>query len=437
MRGILILLLAWTASAQYSPPSGGGGGLPVNNPTFTGTITGPQEALGSAATTTGPELVADPTFTNSPPTGWTLGTCVTHGTNNISVVFAPSCVYPPATTNISLVSGHSYLVTLTVSGISNDMFQPTLSTNTQAFLGQEWGTATGGTFVFSFTSSCTCSDVLRLAPYSGNTGATWTATLASVKEATIPTPLSVTYQDGESLPIYDQVNGNVSLGQSSMPSSGGVSNVAIGAFTMPFNTGQNNVAVGDNSLFSNTTGAQNVAVGGGAGIQNTTGGLNVAVGAGAMFSNATGSNNTIVGVDGLTVSTAGSDNTGIGQFTLSASTGNGNTAVGSNACDAVVTGSNVICVGFSADLSADSSNVAVIGNSSITDVYFGGNVASVHAKIHAASGSLVSPTSTDPTCTAASDIGKFWFDSTTNTTAFKVCKSVAGTVGWSTVTTVP
>lgn len=59
------------------------------------------------------------------------------------------------------------------------------------------------------------------------------------------------------------------------------------------------------------------------------------------------------------------------------------------------------------------------------------------AKISLGSGSQIGGTSTDPVCSVVGDIGKFWFDTTTNTTAFKVCKSVAGTVGWSAVTTVP
>ncbi len=45
--------------------------------------------------------------------------------------------------------------------------------------------------------------------------------------------------------------------------------------------------------------------------------------------------------------------------------------------------------------------------------------------------------STDPGCTATADIGKFWFDNTTSTTAVKVCKAVSGVVGWSVLTTTP
>ncbi len=41
------------------------------------------------------------------------------------------------------------------------------------------------------------------------------------------------------------------------------------------------------------------------------------------------------------------------------------------------------------------------------------------------------------TCTVAADLGWLWFDSTTTTTAVKVCVNVAGTIGWSVVTKTP
>jgi hypothetical protein len=40
------------------------------------------------------------------------------------------------------------------------------------------------------------------------------------------------------------------------------------------------------------------------------------------------------------------------------------------------------------------------------------------------------PRSTDPTCSTTADIGKFWFDNTTTTTARKACNNVAGTLTW-------
>jgi hypothetical protein len=46
-------------------------------------------------------------------------------------------------------------------------------------------------------------------------------------------------------------------------------------------------------------------------------------------------------------------------------------------------------------------------------------------------------TSSDPGCTGSGNIGRFWADNTTSTTAIKVCKAVSGTVGWSTLTTTP
>jgi hypothetical protein len=45
--------------------------------------------------------------------------------------------------------------------------------------------------------------------------------------------------------------------------------------------------------------------------------------------------------------------------------------------------------------------------------------------------------SSNPGCATTTDIGTFWFDTTTSTTAVRVCKSVSGSIGWSTLTTTP
>lgn len=47
------------------------------------------------------------------------------------------------------------------------------------------------------------------------------------------------------------------------------------------------------------------------------------------------------------------------------------------------------------------------------------------------------PRTTDPGCTTTADIGKFWFDNTTTTTAMKVCVNIAGTLTWKTATLAP
>lgn len=45
-------------------------------------------------------------------------------------------------------------------------------------------------------------------------------------------------------------------------------------------------------------------------------------------------------------------------------------------------------------------------------------------------GVQIYPRTTDPGCTASTDAGKFWFDTTTTTTVVKVCVNTAGTWGW-------
>jgi hypothetical protein len=42
--------------------------------------------------------------------------------------------------------------------------------------------------------------------------------------------------------------------------------------------------------------------------------------------------------------------------------------------------------------------------------------------------------SANPVCSAVGDVGKFWTDTTTTTTALKFCANKAGTIGWSAIT---
>lgn len=111
--------------------------------------------------------------------------------------------------------------------------------------------------------------------------------------------------------------------------------------------------------------------------------------------------------------------------------------------------------GAYADFSANTPNGFAMGTFSATPFIFGTNnterlritstgtvglgTTSVRAgsKLEVAGIIQTDAQSTDPGCTATADIGKFWFDNTTTTTAVKVCKSVSAVVGWSTVTTTP
>jgi hypothetical protein len=155
----------------------------------------------------------------------------------------------------------------------------------------------------------------------------------------------------------------------------GTGNTATGAFALASNTiGAANTALGAAALSMNSQSSGNTAIGAAA-LQNNAGGLlsgysNTAVGAAALFSNTEGLGNTAVGgPTGTDPTTAalgsnidGAYNTALGQGALNHNTsGDSNTVVGNGAGGAVMTASNVICVG--ADIAgADVSNTTWIGN---------------------------------------------------------------------------
>jgi hypothetical protein len=167
-------------------------------------------------------------------------------------------------------------------------------------------------------------------------------------------------------------SGNTAFGLGALESNTtGGSNTANGFLALSSNTtGGSNTAIGDGALASNTTGEGNTANGFVALQFNTTGGGNTATGLGALFSNTEGVGNTAVGAPtdfpqttaALGSNIDGAYNTAVGQGALNNNTtGDSNTALGNSAGGAVITASNVICVG--ADVAgADVSNTIWMGN---------------------------------------------------------------------------
>jgi hypothetical protein len=156
-------------------------------------------------------------------------------------------------------------------------------------------------------------------------------------------------------------------------------NTATGNSALSRNTtGMDNTANGSGALFTNTTGSLNTAMGSGAlsfnthggfntatGVDalllNTTGDSNTASGVQALYSNKTGDRNTATGDSALLFNDSGSQNTAVGEGALVSSTGDNNTALGDNAGNAVITASNVTCIGANV-LGANVSNTTWIGN---------------------------------------------------------------------------
>ena len=130
-------------------------------------------------------------------------------------------------------------------------------------------------------------------------------------------------------------------------------------------TGIYNTAMGFQALYYNETGSSNTANGITALLNNKTGSSNTANGQQALYSNTTGSNNTAIGYGALYSNTIGDNNTAIGY---GAGVSSGNLT-------------NATAIGYGAIVTA-SDNVQ-IGNSSVTDVYFGNGTTTVlHGKIN-------------------------------------------------------
>ncbi len=164
---------------------------------------------------------------------------------------------------------------------------------------------------------------------------------------------------------------NVAVGADALFfNNGGNFNTAVGAFAQYSNSdGTGNTALGDAALGVNTSGSYNTAIGESAlnndnGNDMGIGNNNTAVGAFALFSNESGSSNTALGNGALNFCTTGSFNVAIGDYagtTNAPSTGSFNVAIGDSAGSAVVTGSNIICIG--AEVSGeDVSDTTWIGN---------------------------------------------------------------------------
>lgn len=174
-------------------------------------------------------------------------------------------------------------------------------------------------------------------------------------------------------------------------SESGTNNVGVGKnVLLSLTSGSYNAGLGYATLYSNTSGSGNTAFGDAAMQYNQAGADNVAIGYLAGFGASAGTSDlgdeTLIGYQaGKVLLTAGSGNTLIGYDSGDALTsGTNNTCVGNLSCPTITNLTNVLGLGNGAAPSA--SNTGVIGNSSVTDVYFGSTAPS--AKTHAASNEI-------------------------------------------------
>ena len=145
-------------------------------------------------------------------------------------------------------------------------------------------------------------------------------------------------------------------------------NTAIGMESMRYNTGSNNTALGSSSLYSNSslmgTGGDNTAIGKDVMKNVTSAAKNVGLGSGSLLNLSTGNENTVLGYNAGTLygSGAGTNLTTINNGIL----------IGSGTRTAANNTSNEIVIGYNAI--GNGTNTVTVGNSSVTDNYFKGNI---------------------------------------------------------------
>lgn len=205
---------------------------------------------------------------------------------------------------------------------------------------------------------------------------------------------------------------NTAVGRQALSNQEGVSeNTAVGYQALADNNNDQNTAVGSHALRYNNVGGSNVAVGANALRANTTKNSNTAVGYGALFF-ANAQANTAIGKSALEGLQTGDYNVALGAGAGSKqwddtplTTTQNSVYIGTSAWDLNNSDNNSIVIGsFTTGAGA---NTAVIGNSSVSDVYFGSSAGL--AKIHAANIATVSSGISAPSSIPAA-IGQIYID---------------------------
>lgn len=244
----------------------------------------------------------------------------------------------------------------------------------------------------------------------GGTGAN------SFTNGSIPFIFNGIFSQDNSNFFWDDTNKRLGIGTTSPSSALHItSDALINSLTIGRGGGSisTNTAVGASALPANTGGSNNTAIGNRALESMTTGESNTAIGSGALLRNTIGTHNTAIGVWSL-ASNNSSRNTAIGHFALTSNTGSESVAIGYNALPSLTTGSSIIAIGANTGLpqttaynsiyigksaqgyasdeqnaivigneqtTGAGTNTAVIGNSFMTDIYFGSS--SANANTHA------------------------------------------------------
>jgi hypothetical protein len=352
---------------------------PINNPTFTGTVTAPTIANtlgGNFATTSGNVGIG----TVSP-----LSKLHVNG-------------FGTFTSGIVGVGG------LTMYGDNTSSTGITLLTNGNLGIGTASPSekldivgnikTTGGLRIGAFIETPTNTDFTHNAYYSGgwkyrtngyamdtyqdgsgnyqiymaNSGSTNSAITFNPRFTVTNTGnvlIGTTIDTGEKL----QVNGTSRFIGSIISNGGGgrYTNTSIGENALYSNTtGGDNIAIGISALYSNTQGNYNTSIGTYALASNTNGFSNTANGSYVLNSNTTGNQNTANGVNALYSNTTGSYGVAIGFSSLSNSLASFNVGIGAQAGNNITTGSYNTIVGHNTGLGITTGSSNTIIGSNVT-----------------------------------------------------------------------
>ena len=187
--------------------------------------------------------------------------------------------------------------------------------------------------------------------------------------------------------VQNQINGiNLAL---YVPYTGATGAVNLGAYDLTVHSIQigrgagsiaTNTRVGTSALNANTTGTENTSIGYSTLLNNTIGGSNSVLGYGSMSSNTSGTSNVAIGNTTLALNISGNTNIAIGNqagnYSHTPTTNNESSSnsiyLGYDTRSSANGNTNEIVIGHQGN--GNGSNTVTIGNSSIANNYFTGNV---------------------------------------------------------------
>ncbi len=349
---------------------------------------GDVASIAYTATTTGPELLINGSFTGG-SNGWVLGGEAQYSSNQVVSTYVGGD--PTVSQTFNSVAGEAYLLEFTVSS-SN---APLVVYYQDNAVWQPYQYFRDGTHKMMLYSTVNEVKTITFDHYLYRSSDSWTLDNVSLKKVTSsnPTLLSVKDFDGRSfLTLGGTKSHNLGIGKLANSSiTSGSENVAVGNNVLGLTTtGNYNTGIGNQALYSNGSGSLNTAIGYQSLFSNTTGGYNIGLGLYSLYANVSGSVNTAIGYNTMSSHVSGDHNIAMGYNTLSAETGgasnvvignfalrttttsNRNTVVGYGAMETLTPGTDIVAMGYQAGGGAGNRIIA-IGRGAVSGATIGDN----------------------------------------------------------------